>query len=155
MTNEEMISKILVDFATAMYEWESKHAPRIQKEFNERSGLATARMNEAQSELRDVFRKFCLATEHPQREGSAGDPPDYHPDFFDILEIAVKGKKAEASVRQPRLGRMVPSKGGGIVTANTGKEFITYHLRLTDNGWRLDDRRESHYDDGTIIKMGL
>jgi len=104
--------------------------------------------------VRGVFQMFCVATESPERDyGVGSDPPGYHPDYFDVVEIKVNGKKATAKVRQPSLSRMVPSKGGGIVVMND-KHYI-YHLRLTPEGWRLEDRREAVFEDGEIIEMGL
>lgn len=107
--------------------------------------------------VRGVFKRFCIDYENPKRDyGVGADPPDYHPDYFDILEIKVKGKKATAKVRQPQLGRMKPSMGGGIVIAKgVGGDILVYHLKLTDVGWRLEDRREFHWEDGRIIRTGL
>lgn len=154
MNDQEDIIALLKAFAAAMYAWGTKHAPIIDKAFDEEGGDAAARMAEAQGELRTVFMKYCVDTTNPERRGSAGDPPDYHPDYFEILEVKVKGKKATARVRQPALGRKVPSKGGGIVAMVP--QIFTYYLRMTENGWRLEDRRDCFFENsGKTIKTAL
>jgi hypothetical protein len=105
--------------------------------------------------VRGIFKRFCTDYEHPNRDFGAGaDPPEYHPDYFDILEISVRGKRATAKVRQPALGRTAPSKGGGIVPMVP--QVFTYYLRLTADGWRLEDRRDCFFENsGKTIKTGL
>lgn len=105
--------------------------------------------------VRGAFRKYCIEHNNPNRDWSVGaDPPDYHPDYFDILEINVRGKKATAKVRQPALGRAAPSKGGGIVAMVP--QIFTYYLKMTEDGWRLEDRRDCYFENsGKTIKTGL
>lgn len=154
MDDDERIVTLLKSFAAAMHAWELKHAPIIDEAFDKTGGDPAARMEEAQNELRGVFRKYCVDARNPERRGSVPTPPDYHPDFFDILAITVKRKKATAKVRQPALGRMVPSKGGGIVPML--KKIYTYHLRMTQEGWRLEDRREALFEEsGEIVNTVL
>jgi hypothetical protein len=101
-----------------------------------------------------VYRRYCIEWSNPKREPGEGSELDYHPDYFDILEISVKGKKATAKVSQPQLSYN-PRKGPGIFPIDVGLDFMVYHLRFTESGWRLEDRRESHHRDGRVFKMGL
>lgn len=158
MSNEEEIKSLLSAFCNAMHAWElncRKYWDRLwvtKKHELDESDMVEERRHE--DALREVFKLFCVSWENPERGPTAPDPPSYHPDYFDILEVRVKGKKATAKVRQPQLSYN-PRKGPGIFEVDVGLDFMAYHLRLTEVGWRLEDRRESHHKDGKVFKMGL
>lgn len=155
MSHEASIKQVLKEFATAMYVWESDCIPYLHKtakksQLDESDMIEERRQDNA---LREVFKKYCVSWDSAERD-SYGDPPDYHPDYFDILEVKVNGKKATAKVRQPALGQHPASKGGGLFPAVP--EIYTYYLRMTDNGWRLEDRRDAYFENsGETIKTSL
>jgi hypothetical protein len=159
MMNDEIVNT-LKRFCVAMYILDlaclpinqARHAWSGKEEYVDEFTLS---MEMPREWVRGVFKEFCMAYENPKRGWSAGgDPPDYHPDYFEILEVNVKGKKATAKVRQPALGRRVQSKGGGIVAMVP--QVFTYYLKMTEDGWRLEDRRDCFFEDsGRTIKTGL
>jgi hypothetical protein len=157
MDSQSAITQVLTSFAAAMHTWEHSclaYLHRTAKKIQlDQSDIDEERRQK--DLLQAVFKKYCVKWQEPVRGLTYGDPPDYHPDYFDILEIKVRGNKATAKIHQPALGRQRPSMGGGIIPMNTGEKYFVYHLSLTEDGWRLEDRRESHWEDGTVIKEGL
>lgn len=141
MDDDAAICALLLRFCEAMNCWElamNDVRRRWKKDWRGRSSLPESHpywreREEAKQQLSVVFKEYCTEWDSPGRAGSFASPPDYDPEHFDILEVKVRGKKATARVQEKYIGDPI---------------IYTYHLRKTEDGWRLEDRRDYMYPDG-------
>lgn len=151
------IEALLREFAAAMSTWERECITLLHSLGREKSPELSDEEIETETrqfrKLTSIFKKYCVHQVAPQRDMTYRDPPDYHPDHFEIVDVIVKGKKATAKVRQPMLVKNA-RRGPGVYEDEP--ITYTYHLLYTADGWRLEDRRECLLEtSGRVIRTTL
>lgn len=136
MTHEEDdIRAIVKAFCTEMHAWECRCYQRSRKV---RKGAIeiTEAVDSDESELREVFHKYCVNWQAPKRGASFGKPPGYNPASLEILLVSVTGNRAVVTTRE-MYGEVTPTQ-------------YTYYLKQTDVGWRLEDKRRYIFEDSGL-----